>query len=100
MIKFTSAALAYARQPSFSALLFTDVKPPEGQAAAYKQKAVDDLHQMGLTVLPEHIFYGKPTGRRSERTTMAVVAQSNDATDRWLRSILSGRPLDGSHAVC
>ena len=96
MIKLTSAALAYVRQPGFSALLFTDVKPPEGQAAAYKQKAVDDLHQMGLTVLAEHIFYGKPTGRRSERTTMAVVAQSTDATDRWLRSILSGRPLDGS----
>ena len=96
MIKLTSAALAYVRQPGFSALLFTDVKPPEGQAAAYKQKAVDDLHQMGLTVLAEHIFYGKPTGRRSERTTMAVVAQTTDGTDRWPRSILSGRPLDGS----
>ena len=27
---------------------------------------------------------------------MAVIAQSNDGTDRWLRSVLSGRPLDGS----
>ena len=51
---------------------------------------------MGLAVLTENIFYGKPTGRRSERTTMAVVAQHNDGADRWLRSIVSGRPLDGS----
>ena len=96
MIKLTSAALGYARQPGFSALLFSDVKPPAGQAAAYKQAAADDLHQMGLSVLTENIFYGKPTGRRSERTTMAVVAQHNDGADRWLRSIVSGRPLDGS----
>ena len=27
---------------------------------------------------------------------MAVIAQSNDGTGRWLRSVLSGRPLDGS----
>ena len=54
------------------------------------------MHEMGLSVLTENIFYGKPTGRRSERTTMAVVAQSNDGADHWLRSVLSGRPLDGS----
>ena len=53
------------------------------------------MHEMGLTVLTENIFYGTTTGRRSERTTMAVVAQSN-GTDHWLRSVLSGRPLDGS----
>ena len=27
---------------------------------------------------------------------MAVVAQSNDGADHWLRGVLSGRPLDGS----
>ena len=27
---------------------------------------------------------------------MAVVAQHNDGADRWLRSIVSGRPRDGS----
>ena len=27
---------------------------------------------------------------------MAVVAQHNDGADRWLRSIVSGRLLDGS----
>ena len=27
---------------------------------------------------------------------MAVVAQSNNNADHWLRSVLSGRPLDGS----
>ena len=27
---------------------------------------------------------------------MAVVAQHSDGADRWLRSIVSGRPLDGS----
>ena len=27
---------------------------------------------------------------------MAVVAQHNDGADRWLRSIVSGRPLGGS----
>ena len=96
MLPLSAAALAYARQPGFSALIFSDVKPPTGQSAAYKQAAADDLQQMGLTVLTENIFFGKPTGRRSERTTMAVVAQYTDGTDRWLRSILSGRPLDGS----
>ena len=85
MIKFSSAALGYARQPGFSALLFSDVKPPDGQAAAYKQAAADDLLQMGLTVLTENIFYGKPTGRRSERTTMVVIAQYNDARRRRRR---------------
>ena len=97
VIQFSAAALAFARQPGFSALIFSDVKPPTGQSAAYKQSAAaDDLHQMGLAVLTENIFFGKPTGRRSERTTMAVVAQPNDGADRWLRSIVSGRPLDGS----
>ena len=96
MIQFSAAALAYARQPGFSALIFSDVKPPTGQAAAYKQAAADDRHEMGLSVLTENISYGKPTGRRSERTTMAVIAQYNDGADRWFRSVLSGRPLDGS----
>ena len=27
---------------------------------------------------------------------MAVIAQYNDGADRWLRSVLSGRPLGGS----
>ena len=58
MIKLPPAALAYARQPGFSALLFSDVKPPVGQAAAYKQAAADDMAQLGLTVLTDHIFYG------------------------------------------
>ena len=99
MIKPSAAALAYARQPGFLVLVFSarDVKkPPTGQSAAYKQAAADDLQQMGLAVLTENIFFGKPTGRRSERTTMAVVAQHNDGADRSLRSIVSGRPLDGS----
>ena len=39
---------------------------------------------MGLVALTEGIFYGKPTGRSSERTTMAVVVQINDDADRWL----------------
>ena len=74
MVQFSAAALAYARQPGFSAPIFSDVKPPTGQAAAYKQSAANDMHEMGLSVLTENIFYGKPTGatsRRSERTTMA-----------------------------
>ena len=71
VIPFSAAALAYAHQPGFAALIFSDVKPPTGQSAAYKQPAADDLQQMGLTVRPENIFFGKPTGRRSERTTMA-----------------------------
>jgi len=95
MIKLNAAALGYARQPGFSALIFTDVKPPTGQSAAYKQAAADDLHQIDLTVLTQNIFFGKPTGRRSECTTISVVAQHNDGADRWLRSIVSGRPLDG-----
>ena len=73
-----------------------DVKPPTGQSAAYTQAAADDLHQMGLTVLTQIIFFGNPTGRQTERITMAVVAQHNDGADRWLRSVVSGRPLDGT----
>ena len=94
MIKLSAAALAYARQPGFSALVFSDVKPPTGQSAACTQAAADDLGRMGLTVLNEHTFFGKPAGR-SERTTMAVVAQVGEV-DRWLQSVVSGRPLDGS----
>ena len=78
MLPLSAAALAYARQPGFSALIFSDVKPPTGQSAAYKQSAADDLQQMGLTVLTENTFFGKPTGRHSERTTMEVVAQYTD----------------------
>ena len=51
---------------------------------------------MGLVARTEGIFYGKLTGRSSERTTMAVVAEVNDDADRWLRSIVGGRPLAGS----
>ena len=96
MIKLSAAALAYARQLGFSALVFSDVKTPTGQSAAYKQAAADDLSQMGLVALNEHIFYGKPTGRSSERTAIAVVAQINDGADRWFRSVVGGRPLAGS----
>ena len=98
MIKLSAAALAYARQPGFSALVFSDVKTPTGQSAAYTytQAAADDLSQMGLVALNDHIFFGKPIGRSSERTAMAVVAQFNDDADRWLRSVVGGRPLAGS----
>ena len=78
------------------ALVFSDVKPPTGQSAAYTQAAAGDLSQMGLVALTPNIFFGKPDGRRSERTTMAVVAQVNDGAGRWLRAVVSGRPLDGS----
>ena len=56
MIQFSVASLAYARQPGFSALLFSDVKPPTGLLAAYKQPAADDLQQMGLAVLTDNII--------------------------------------------
>ena len=90
MITLSAAALAYARQPGFTALIFSDVKSPTGQqsAAYYKHAPADDLSQMGLVALTENIFFGKTTGRRSERTAMAVVAQHNDGADRWLRSVL------------
>ena len=45
---------------------------------------------MGLAARTEGIFYGKPTGSNSERTTAAVVAEVNDDADRWLRSIVGG----------
>ena len=83
MIKLRIAALANARQPGFLALIFSDVKTPNGNSAAYKQAAADDLSQMGLVARTEDILYSKPTGRSSERTTMAVVAQINDDADRW-----------------
>ena len=60
-LKPSAAALAYARQLGFSALVFSDVKPPTGQSAAYTQAAADGLHlhQMGLTALEPvfSIFY-------------------------------------------
>ena len=83
MIKLSAAALAYARQSGFSALVFNDAKTPTGQSAAYTKAAADDLSQMGLVALNQHLFFGKPTGRRSERTTAAVVAQVNDGAGRW-----------------
>ena len=89
MIKLRIAALANARKPGFSAFIFSSVKTPTGNSADYKQEAADGLGQMGL-------FYGKPTGRNSERTAMAVVAEANDDADRWLRSTVGGRPLAGS----
>ena len=51
---------------------------------------------MCLVALNDHVFFGKPTGRISERTTMAVVAQVNDDAGRWLRSVVGGWPLGGS----
>ena len=71
MIKFSIAALANARKPGFSASIFSVVKTPTGNSADYKQAAADDLGQMGLVARTKGIFYGKPTGRRSERTAMA-----------------------------
>ena len=56
VITLSAAALAYARQPGFTALIFSDVKPPTGQSAAYKQAAADDLSRMGLVALTENIF--------------------------------------------
>ena len=49
-----------------------------------------------LVALTENILFGKPTGRSSKRTAMAVVAQINDDADRLLRLVVSGRPLAGS----
>ena len=54
MIKLSAAALTCARQPGYSALLFTDVKTPTEHATA-RMTAAEDLTQMGLTVRSEHI---------------------------------------------
>ena len=43
MIKLSIAALANARKPGFSAFIFSDVKTPTGNSAAYKQAAAYDL---------------------------------------------------------
>ena len=96
MIRLSAAALRNARKLGFHTLIFTDVKSPTGNAADYKQAAADDLGQMGLVTRVEGIFFGKSTGRRLERTTMAVLSELNDDADRWLRSIIGGRPLAGS----
>ena len=84
MIPLSAAALAYARQPGFSALIFSDVKPPTGQSAAYKQSAADDLQQMGLAVLTEKSFLASllvaarnaPRWRSSRNTPTGLVAGS------------------------
>ena len=51
---------------------------------------------MGLVARAEGIFYGSPMGRGLDRTAMAVVAEINDDADRFLRSVVSGRPLSRS----
>ena len=84
MVQFSAAALAYARQPDFSALTFSDVKPPTGQAAAYKQPAAADMHGMGLSVLTETssmanplvVARSAPRWRSSRSTTMGLTAGS------------------------
>ena len=102
MLKLSAAALAYARQPGFSALVFSDVKPPTGPSAAYTQAATDDLNQMGPTVLTKKYSSARPlvVARSALRWLSwrrpTVVAQANDGADRWLRTVVSGRPLDGS----
>ena len=100
MIKLGSAALGYARRPGFKALLFSDVKAPaEGAQSAACSEAAADLTKMGLTVLTQHIFYGKAIGRRSERTTIAAVVKVEDEADRWLRSTAVGCGVHGqSHS--
>ena len=93
----TAALVNVRKQPGFSAFIFSDAKTPTGNSADCKQAAAGDLGQMGLVTRTEGIFFGKPTGRRSERTTMAVVAaEVNDDADRWLRLGVGGRPLVGS----
>ena len=96
MIKLSISALAKARNSGFSAFIFSDVKTPTGDSADYMQAAADGLGLMGLVACTEGIFYGKPAGRNSERTMVVVVAEINDDADRWLRSIVGGRPLAGS----
>ena len=96
MMRLRVAALANARKPGLRALVFSDAKTPTGNAANCKQAAAGDLGQMGLVTRADGIFFGKATGRRSERTKVAVVAEVNDDADRWLRSIIGGRPLAGS----
>ena len=97
MMPLSVAALTNARKPNFSSLIFTDVKTPTGNSADYKQTAADDdLGRMGIVARTEDIFFSPPTGRSSERTTTAVVAEINNDADRYLRMIVNGRPLAGS----
>ena len=90
------AALANARKPNFSALIFSDVKSPTGNSADYKHAAAEDLGRMGLVACSEDIFFGPPMGRSSDRTTMAVVAKIKSDADRYLKIIVNGRPLASS----
>ena len=60
------------------------MKTPTGNSADYKQEAAEDLGRMDLVARAQGIFYGPATGRDSERTTMAVVAETNDDAERFL----------------
>ena len=64
------------------------MKTPTGNSADYKQAAAEDLGRMGLVARTQDIFYGPATGRDSDRTTMAVVAEANDDAGRFLRMVL------------
>ena len=47
----------------------------------------EDLGRMGLVAHTQDTFYGPATGRDSERTRMAVVAEANDDAGRFLRMV-------------
>ena len=96
MMPLSVATLTNARKPNFSALIFSDVKAPTGNSADYNHAAAEDTGRMGLIVCADEMFYAPPAGRGSDRTTMAVVAEINDDADHFLRSVVSGRPLNRS----
>ena len=78
------------------AALCPTIKFLSGNSADYKHAVAEDLGRMGLVARTEGIFYGSPMGRDSDRTAMAVVAEINDDADRFLWSVVSGRPLSRS----
>ena len=96
MVPIRIAALTNARKPNFSAHISSNVKAPTGNSADYKHAAAEDLGRMGLVARTEDIFHGPPMGRGSDRTTMAVVAEINDDAESFLRSVVSGWPLNRS----
>ena len=70
MIKLSIAALANARKPGFLAFIFSDVKTPTGNSAAYKQAAADDLGQMGLVERYQAIVIAAVTDTVPPRCTL------------------------------
>ena len=103
IVKLSIAALANARKPGFSAFVFSDVKTPTGNSAAYKQAAADDLCQMGLVapqLLPLSLRLSGDAASSLLRCRRAAVQCTCLTRRSLLMTRASDRQVQALHALC